>query len=307
MHISGVHIEDTFAEAFAMKAAKVIVTAVNRRWALNAAQAAIGFATSIIACQCEAGIDALLEPADTPDGRPGVELLFFTVSSKHMEKQLLNRIGQCIMTCPTTACYDGLPSEKKLKIGGKLRYFGDTFQSSKWLGGRRIWRVPMMDGEYVTDESISVHKAIGGGNFFILAQDQVAALAAAEAAIQAMKEIPGVIMPFPGGVVRSGSKLGSRYKGQAVSVNTGYCPTIRKQTETGLPDGVNAVLEIVIDGLTEQAISQAMQVGIKSACRQGVVRISAGNYGGELGQYHFGLRDIMNNVHGQAKSNAAAD
>lgn len=293
MRINGVEIEDTFAEAFGMKAARVIVTAVNQRWALIAAQAATGFATSIIACGCEAGLDAVLSPEETPDGRPGVLTLFFTTSSKSMEKQLLNRLGQCVMTSPTSACYNALESDKMLKIGGKLRYFGDGFQSSKVIDGRRYWRVPMMDGEFVVEESFGVSQAVGGGNFFILGESQQAVLSAAEAAVEAMKKVPGIILPFPGGIVRSGSKIGSKYKGQGVSVNTAYCPTIRRQTESGLTEGVNAVLEIVIDGLDEAAVCEATRVGVTNACRPGIVRITAGNYGGKLGQYHFHLHKIL--------------
>jgi formylmethanofuran--tetrahydromethanopterin N-formyltransferase len=293
VRIKGVEIEDTFAEAFGMKAAKVIITAVNQRWAVTAAQTATGFGTSIIGCGCETGIDTLLSPEETPDGRPGVAVLFFTTSTKDMQKQLMNRLGQCVMTSPTSACYNGLDSDKKLKIGGKLRFFGDGFQSSKWIDGRRFWRVPVMDGEFVVEESFSVCKAVGGGNFFILAETVEAALSAAEAAVEAMRQTPGVILPFPGGIVRSGSKIGSKYKGQHVSVNTAYCPTIRGQTESGLPEGVNAVLEIVIDALDEAAVSEATRVGILNACQPGVVHITAGNYGGKLGPYHFHLHKIL--------------
>ena len=296
MKINGVEIEDTFAEAFGMKAAGIVITAINEKWALTAAQTATGYATSIIGCGCEGGIDSTLAPEKTIDGRPGVKALFFTMSTKDMEKQLMNRIGQCIMTSPTSACFNDLESDKKIKIGGKLRFFGDGFQSSKLISGRRFWRVPVMDGEFIVEESYSVVKAIGGGNFFILARDLTSAVAAAEAAIEEMRNIPGVIMPFPGGIVRSGSKVGSRYKGQNVSVNTAFCPTIRSRTETSIPEGVNAVLEIVIDGLNEYVIREATKRGILKACIPGVVRISAGNYGGKLGEYHFHLREIMEKV-----------
>lgn len=296
MKINNVEIEDTFAEAFGMKAAGIVITAVNEKWALTAAQTATGFATSIIGCGCEAGIDRILSPEETIDGRPGVRVLFFTMSTKDMEKQLMNRIGQCIMTSPTSACFNDLDSDKKIKTGGKLRFFGDGFQSSKLIDRRRFWRVPVMDGEFILEESYSVVKAIGGGNFFILAEDINPALSAAEAAIEEMKKVPGVIMPFPGGIVRSGSKVGSRYRGQHVSVNTAYCPTISSRAETSLPEGVNAVLEIVIDGLNEDAIRAATKRGILKACIPGVLRISAGNYGGKLGEFHFHLREIMEKV-----------
>ena len=293
MQINGVEIEDTFAEAFKMWASRLIITAINERWAVTAAQVVTGFATSIIGCGCEAGIGGLLSAEQTPDGRPGVVVLFFTMSKGDMEKHLLLRLGQCVMTSPTSACYNDLAAESKVKVGGKLRYFGDGFQSSKLLEERRLWRVPVMDGEFVIEESFGVQEAVGGGNFLILADSQPNALAAAEAAVEAIRVVPGSILPFPGGIVRSGSKVGSRYKGQFVSTNTAYCPTIRRQVESALPEEVNAVMEIVIDGLDEEAVRQATRMGIQAACQGGVLRISAGNYGGKLGPYHFHLQEIM--------------
>ncbi len=296
MYINDVEIEDTFAEAFGMKVAQVIITAVSEKWAMIAAQTATGFGTSIIGCGCEAGIGAILSPDQTPDSRPGVLALFFTTSRKEMEKQLLNRLGQCVMTSPTSACFNAMDGEKQVNIGGKLRYFGDGFQASKWVDGRRLWRVPMMDGEFVVDESFSVCSAVGGGNFFILAENQKVTLHAAETAVEAMRNIPGIIMPFPGGIVRSGSKIGSKYKGQHVSVNTEYCPSIKRQVDSKLPVGVNSVLEIVIDGVDEESVSRSMQVGLKAACLPGVMKITAGNYGGKLGKYHFHLHKILGTV-----------
>jgi formylmethanofuran--tetrahydromethanopterin N-formyltransferase len=294
MHVNGVEIEDTFAEAFGMWGSRLIVTAESLEWARTAATAATGFATSIIGCGCEAGVNELAADEETPDGRPGIAVLVFATSRKNMEAVLLARVGQAIMTSPTSACYDGLSAAEKLKIGGKLRYFGDGFQRSKLIDGRRLWRVPVMDGEFVVEESFSVSKGVGGGNFFMMAANLEAALAAATAAVTAMRKVPGAIMPFPGGVVRSGSKVSSRYKGQGVSSNTPYCPTLRAQEQTALREGENAVLEIVIDGLDEQAVREAMKEGITAACLPGVTRISAGNYGGSLGQFHFALRELMN-------------
>lgn len=220
-------------------------------------------------------------------------MLVFATSRSNMESVLLARVGQAIMTSATSACYDGLGGGERLKVGGKLRYFGDGFQRSKLLDGRRLWRVPVMDGEFVVEESFGVAKGVGGGNFFMMGEDLEAALTAAEAAVAAMRSVPGAIMPFPGGVVRSGSKVSSRYKGQNVSSNTPYCPTLRAQEQTALREGENAVLEIVIDGLDEQAVREAMRVGITAACLPGVTRISAGNYGGSLGQFHFALRELV--------------
>lgn len=293
MHLNGVEIEDTFAEAFGMWGSRLIVTAETSEWARTAAAAATGFATSIIGCGCEAGVNELGPDEETPDGRPGIAVLVFATSRSNMEAVLLARVGQAIMTSATSACYDGLDGEERLKVGGKLRYFGDGYQRSKLLDGRRLWRVPVMDGEFVVEESFGVAKGVGGGNFFIMAQSLDAALAAAEVAVAAMRSVRGAIMPFPGGVVRSGSKVSSRYKGQNVSSNTPYCPTLRAQEQTALREGENAVLEIVIDGLDEQAVREALRVGISAACLPGVTRISAGNYGGSLGQFHFALRELV--------------
>lgn len=293
MQINGVEIEDTFAEAFGMWGSRLIVTGEDLCWARIAAEAATGFATSIIGCGCEAGVNELAAGEATPDGRPGVAALVFATSRKNMEAVLLQRVGQAIMTSATSACYDGLAAKDKLKVGGKLRYFGDGFQRSKLLDGRRLWRIPVMDGEFVVEETFSVVKSVGGGNFFMMAENLDAALAAATAAVTAMRTVPGAIMPFPGGVVRSGSKISSRYKGQIVSSNTPYCPTLRAQEETELREGENAVLEIVIDGLDEATVAETMRVGIAAACLPGVTRISAGNYGGSLGQFHFALHELM--------------
>jgi len=303
MRINGVEIEDTFAEAFKMRAARLIITAVNERWALTAAQVTTGFATSVIACGCEAGIEEVIPADETPDGRPGVSVLVFTMGSKGMEDQLMRRVGQCIMTCPSTACFNGLEGDKKLKIGGTLRYFGDGFQISKLLpprvggdrggAGRRFWRIPVMEGEFLVEESFGLKKAIGGGNFLILGESPEVTLEATERAVEVMKKVRGIVMPFPGGIVRSGSKTTSQYKFMRASTNTAYCPTLRRQAESALPEGVNSVLEIVIDGLYEASIEQVMRVGIQAACIPGIVRISAGNYGGTLGQFHFHLRQIL--------------
>ena len=293
MHVNGVEIEDTFAEAFGMWGSRLVVTGADMGWARTAAEAATGFATSIIGCGCEAGTNDLAPDEDTPDGRPGVAALVFTTSRKNMEGVLLQRVGQAVMTCATSACYDGLAADEKIKVGGKLRYFGDGFQGSKLLDGRRLWRVPVMDGEFVVEESFGVAKAVGGGNFFMMAESLSAALAAARAAVVAMRAVPGAIMPFPGGIVRSGSKISSRYKGQNVSSNTPYCPTLRAEEGSALRDGENAVLEIVIDGLSEASVAEAMRAGIAAACLPGVTRISAGNYGGSLGPFHFALCELM--------------
>jgi formylmethanofuran--tetrahydromethanopterin N-formyltransferase len=298
MRLNGVDIEDSFAEAFTMRAARLTITAVNEQWARHAALAVTGFATSVIGCGIEAGIEGP-SPA-TPDARPGLDCLFFGMSRDSLEKQLLTRIGQAIMTAPTTACFDGGLADcgdaerSSLKIGGKIRYFGDGYQASKLIDNRRYWRIPVMEGEFLIQEAYEVCQSVGGGNFLILAETAEAALAAAEAAVTAIRALRGVILPFPGGVVRSGSQVGSRYKFLSASTNVAYCPTIRGRVpDSALPRGVNAVLEIVIDGLTAALVARAMEVGVRAACIPGVLRITAGNYGGRLGPHHFHLRRIL--------------
>jgi formylmethanofuran--tetrahydromethanopterin N-formyltransferase len=297
MIINGVTIDETFAEAFPMKATRLIITAHNAKWAMISAQAFTGFATSVIACGCEAGIERQLDGSETPDGRPGVSILIFAMGGKGLAKQVETRSGQCVLTSPTSALFSGLESEKNMPLGQNLRYFGDGFQISKMIGGKRYWRIPVMDGEFLAQEKTGVTAAVGGGNFLVLAESQGQALAACEAAIEEMKKIPNVIMPFPGGVVRSGSKVGSKYKALNASTNDAFCPTLKGQTSSDLPVEVESVMEIVIDGLAKEDIDKAMKVGIQAVCKlgskHGVRRISAGNYGGKLGPFHFHLQEIM--------------
>lgn len=293
MFIHSTEIVDTFAEAFQMWGTRVIITAENRKWALAAARSMTGFATSVIGCRCEAGIESEIPAEETPDGRPGVSVLLFGGSADGVGKRLVERIGQCVMTCPTTACFNGLDAEKTVVVGGKLRYFGDGYQIAKQLAGRRLWRVPVMEGEFLVDEAFGVQPAVGGGNFLVLGRDLAVTLEAVEAAVEAM-QVPGVILPFPDGVVRSGSKPGSKYKALPASTNDAYCPTLRGVSpQTLLPEDVNCVLEIVIDGLDEASVRESMRLGIRAAVREGIVRITAGNYGGNLGQYQIGLHELL--------------
>lgn len=295
--LNGVLIRDSFAEAFPMSATRLIVTADHARWARTAAEAMTGFATSVIACGCEGGIERELAPIETPDGRPGVAVLIFGMSPKDLAKQVQNRVGQCVLTCAGAACFNGIRSETNLPLGNALRYFADGFQISKQLLERRVWRLPVMEGEFVCEDRAGIVPGIGGGNFLILATSPAAALAASEAAIDAMRRLPNVIMPFPGGIVRSGSKIGSKYKGLIASTNHAYCPTLKGEVPTALPDEVGSVLEIVIDGLSEGDIRAATAAGIRAACAggraAGVVAIDAGNYGGQLGPHHFRLRELL--------------
>ena len=296
MILNGVAIDDTFAEAFGMRATRILITALNMKWAYHAARTMTGFATSVIGCGCEAGIERELSAEETPDGRPGLSVLLFAVSGKELARQVERRVGQCVLTAPTSAVFAGLDGEP-VNLGKNLRFFGDGFQMSKVIGGRRYWRVPVMDGEFLCEETTGMIKAIGGGNFLVLARTQVEALAACEAAVEAMSKLRGVIMPFPGGIVRSGSKVGSKYKALPASTNDAFCPTLRGAVNSELSAETGAVLEVVIDGLTESDVRTAMHAGIDAVCKigaaGGILRVSAGNYGGKLGPFHFKLREIM--------------
>jgi formylmethanofuran--tetrahydromethanopterin N-formyltransferase len=298
MILNGVAVEDTFAEAFGMRATRLILTADTPDWARIAAESLTGFATSVIGCGCEAGIERLMAPEETPDGRPGAAVLIFAVNSAELAKQVLARVGQSVLTAPGSACYSGLDAPEAIPVGKSLRFFGDGFQTSKQILGRRYWRVPVMDGEFVVEDSVGMVRGVGGGNLLILGESRAQVLAATERAVAAMRALPNVILPFPGGIVRSGSKVGSKYKGLVASTNDAYCPTLKRQNPLSvLPDEVEAVLEIVIDGLSEADVATATAAGIRAACAlgrdAGVVAISAGNYGGQLGPYHFHLRQVL--------------
>jgi formylmethanofuran--tetrahydromethanopterin N-formyltransferase len=298
MIINEVEIEDTFAEAFDMRATRVIITAINFKWARHAAITMTGFATSVIGCGVEAGIERVLHGDETPDGRPGVAVLLFATSTKMLAQQLQTRIGQCVLTCPTTAVFAGIESDEQIPLGKNVRYFGDGFQISKIIGGKRFWRIPVMDGEFLCEETTGRTTAVGGGNFLVLAKTMSQALLASEAAIDAIYHLPNCIMPFPGGGVRSGSKVGSKYKGLVASTNDGYCPTLKGLKGSCLTPDVGSAMEIVIDGLTEADVRRAMRTGIQAICAlgtaEGIVRITASNFGGKLGRHHFHLEEIIN-------------
>jgi formylmethanofuran--tetrahydromethanopterin N-formyltransferase len=294
MRLHDAEVVDTFAEAFPMWGARIVVTAETAAWAGQAARSLTGFATSVIGCKCEAAVERELDAADTPDGRPGVAALLFAPDKDGLAKRLVERVGQTVLTCPTTACFNGLQADDEVDVGGQLRYFGDGWQASKVLGGRRYWRIPVMEGEFLVEERFGIAKGVGGGNLIILAGDAATALRAAEAAATAMRAVEGAIMPFPGGIARSGSKVGSRYEALIASTNHVLCPTLRAQVDDSqVPDGIGSVFEIVIDGLGEEPVREAMRVGLEAAARSGALQITAGNYGGSLGEHHFHLRELV--------------
>ncbi|MEX6506633.1 formylmethanofuran--tetrahydromethanopterin N-formyltransferase [Jiella sp. M17.18] len=297
MVVNGVTIDDSFAEAFPMTGTAIQVTADSERWAMEAARSFTGFATSVIACGCEAGIDRVLSPGETRDGRPGVRILIFSMAKDGLAKQLGTRLGQCILTSPSSACYADLEGEERIDLGSAIRYFADGWQVSKKFEGKHFWRMPVMEGEFLCEAETGITgDGVGGGNLLFLARTSRQALAAAEAAVAAMNKVSGAIMPFPGGIVRSGSKVGGKYKNMMASTNDAYCPTLKGVTNSALGPEIGSVLEIVIDGLTYDAVADAMRVGLKAAVdlgpEEGALRIGAGNYGGNLGPHHFHLKDL---------------
>jgi formylmethanofuran--tetrahydromethanopterin N-formyltransferase len=294
MEINGVTIDNTYAEAFPTWVCRVIITAVTREWALKAATEATGFATSAIGCPCEAGIEGYISAGETPDGRPGVAILI-CAGKKKLKEQVVERLAECVLTAPTTAVFNGITNAEE-KIAVKLHFFGDGYEYQKEVGGRKCWVIPIMQGEYIGEEEFGIVKGVAGGNFFVMGENQMAALVGAQAAIEAIDKVPGTITSFPGGIVGSGSKVGSlKYKFMPASTNEKYCPTLKeKVTDSKIPPGIKAVYEIVIDGVDEKSVSTAMAAGIKAAVMvPGVKFISAGNFGGTLGPYKIDLHKVL--------------
>ncbi|KPV62172.1 MAG: Formylmethanofuran--tetrahydromethanopterin formyltransferase [Candidatus Bathyarchaeota archaeon BA1] len=294
---NGVEVEDTFAEIFSMWMGRALITADNEKWALTAARSATGLATSIIMSPAEAGIEGIVTPDKTPDGRVGALIQIYHHARRDLKSQIVLRIGQCVMTCPTTAAFDALPEAKRrLKVGRSLRLFGDGFQRRDVVAGRKVWRIPVMEGEFIVEDNFGAVKAIAGGNFLILAENRKAGLQAAEEAVSAIgRKGEGIILPFPGGVCRAGSKSGSmKYKLNASTFHS-FCPRLKKiVSDSRVPENVNSVYEIVINGLNLDVVKRAMAEGIKAAVRvPGVVKISAGNYGGKLGPYRAYLKEVL--------------
>lgn len=294
MKLGDTFIEDTFAEAFGMRFVRLIVTAHDAHWLDAAVREFTGYSSSVIACDAELGVEEYLPADATPDGRLGVAILGFGFSADALAKAIPNRIGQCVMTCPSTAVFDGLPgATEQIPLGKHIRFFGDGYQKSKLVAGKRFWRIPVMDGEFLVQEKVGVAKGVAGGNIILQARTPAHGLSAARRGVEAIGRLPGVITPFPGGVARSGSKVGSRYKGLKASTSDPYCPTLKGRVTTKLHPDANCAYEIVIDGINEGAVGHAMSEAIRAAAGEGVVSIGAGNYGGKLGKFHFSLRNLL--------------
>jgi formylmethanofuran--tetrahydromethanopterin N-formyltransferase len=294
MFIGSTRIADGFAEAFRLRFSRLVVTAHDAHWVAAAAQAFSGYGTSVIGCDAEVGIERSINAAETPDGRPGVALMLFGFSAEGLARAVANRTAQCLLTCPTTSVFDGLPSApERVPLGGHVRYFGDGFEKSRVIGGRSYWRVPVMDGEFFVEETAGVAKGVGGGNFLVEGENLETTLAAVRRGVAAIAAVPGVITPFPGGAVRSGSKVGSRYAALRASTNEAFCPSLVGRVTTELHPDAAACVEVVIDGESEAAVSWAMAAGIRAAAGDGIPEIAAGHYGGKLGSFQFRLHDVL--------------
>ena len=294
MKIGNTEIVDTFAEAFGMKYVRLIITANDEYWLNAAINELTGYSSSVIACDAETGLEKRLTESESPDGRCGAQILIFGFSTDGLQKSVPNRVGQCVMTCPSTAVYDGLPNaEKRIGLGKQIRFFGDGYQKSKIIGDSRYWRIPVMDGEFLVQDTLGVEQGVAGGNIILQGSSKSAALNAARRGAESLYKLSGIIAPFPGGVARSGSKVGSRYKALPASTSDPYCPTLRGRVETKLHDSTEAAYEIVIDGVDEQHVGEAMKAVIHAAAGDEIVQIGAGNYGGELGKFHFHLHELL--------------
>ena len=297
MEINGVEIEDNFAEAFGIKVSRILITAATKKLALVAATEATGYGTSVIGCPAEAGIDGYVPPQETPDGRPGYIIMICNMNKDKLDHELLERVGMCVLTAATTAVFDWMEEpDEKLKTGQKLKFFGDGYEQTLDIQGRKIHSIPLMSGDFLVEAELGIRAGVAGGNFFILADNQPAGLLAADAAVDAIEAVAGAITPFPGGIVASGSKVGStKYKFLGASTNEKMCVTLKDEVEgCQIPENVNGVYEIVIDGLDEEAVKAAMKAGIEAAVKiSGVIQISAGNFGGNLGKYQIKLHELF--------------
>jgi formylmethanofuran--tetrahydromethanopterin N-formyltransferase len=310
MKIGATEILDTFAEAFGARYTRLIITAADDHWLNAALQSITGYGTSVLGCDAEAGVERRLSADESPDGRPAAEVLLFAFTGEAVGQAAQHRVGQCILTCPSTACFNGMPeAAEPFSLGKYLRYFGDGFESREprvksqeaadsgsqlsTLDSRPCWYIPVMDGEFCVEATAGIAKGVAGGNFILFAKSQAAGLAAGRRAAAAIAQLPGVILPFPGGVCRSGSKVGSKYKALKASTADAYCPTLRDQVKTELVDGATCAYEIVIDGVDQPSVAKAMRVGIEAAIGDGIPAIGAGNYAGKLGKYLVRLHELF--------------
>ncbi len=296
LELNGVIIEDTFAEAFSMHMNRAIITAYDEDWARTTALEATGFGTSVIMAPAEAGIEYIVPPKESPDGRTGVRVVIATIDKGKLQKQLIARFSQCVLTSPTASVYDDTPAAKETyPVGKMIAMFGDGTQIKKGpIDGRTLWLVPRMSGTFVIQEKFGRTKGVAGGNLIYFCKDIHSGMTSGKAAVKVIEKVEGAYTPFPGGLVGSGSKPSSQYKELLASTNERYCPTIRGLVpDTYVPDDCEFVMEIVINGLTENSVAEAMKIAIREICQHpGVIKVSAGNFEGALGKYKIHLHEL---------------
>ena len=318
MQIGPTEILDTYAEAFGARYTRLIITAADDYWLDAALRSITGYGTSVLGCDAEAGVERRLSPAESPDGRPAAAVLLFAFTAEAVGQAAQHRVAQCILTCPSTACFNGLAdTAESYSLGKYLRYFGDGFERQEprvksqepasrgvpapgpsgprpsTLDPRPLWHIPVMDGEFMIEATAGVAKGVAGGNIILQAASQPTALAAAQRAAGAVAPLAGVITPFPGGVCRSGSKVGSKYKALAPRYRRPTAPRCEIRCRSEIVEGANCAYEIVIDGVDQPAVAAAMLAAIEAAAGEGVLAIGAGNYGGKLGKYPFRLHELF--------------
>ena len=285
-------IEDTYAEAFSLNYSRVLITAINKTWALNAARSVTGYATSIIGCDVEAGIDIEVSKDKSPDNREGVVVQFWA-PKKSLEQACLFRLAQCVLTSPTANVWNYLDSEEKIDVGGKLRFFGDGYEQEAAMHGRDVIKLPIMGGEFIVEKSFGMNKGVAGGNLLVIGKSLESTLEATEAAIKSISEVKGAVTCFPGGICASGSKVGSKYSFLRASTNDKYCPTLKDKVDSSLSEDANCVFEIVINGMTLEIVKKAMKVAVDAISTvDGIIKVTAANYGGNLGKYKINLKEL---------------
>lgn len=290
-------VDDTYAEAFSGFYSEFLVTAKDRKWLMAAVNAAVGCATSGIGCGCEAAVDEIIPPSKTPDGRIGAAVMFWVSRFspdpvKQLEGELLSRIGQCILTAPSTAVWNMTDSGKKLPVGKKIGYFADGYQREEARFGRSVVVVPRMMGDFLIEKELGYSEGVMGGNLWFFAKSESSALRAAEKAVKVISATSGVVATFPGGVCAAGSKIGSKYSFLSASTHERLCPTLVPHiTDSQVPSGVASISEVVFNGISLELLQDVSLKAVHAAKdTPGLLRVSAGSYGGKLGEYRIYLK-----------------
>ncbi len=299
-------VDDTYAEGFRSIYGEVLVTARDRKWLQHCVNAATGHASSTIMCDCEAGVSQWIDEEQaaaggTPDGRVGAVLQFHVPRfmknrRKQLEKVMLARISQNVLTCPTTRCFNQLDTEDYFKLGRKVALFGDRHQFRDVRYEQKGWVVPILGGEFFLSRRFGFRDGVMGGNLWFFGPDEDTALDAAERAAEAAEKTPDSVTTFPGGIAGSGSKAGSSYDFLIAATYAEYCPTLKEKLgeKSKVPDGVSSIMEIIINGRDLNALQNATRNAIHAAAETpGLIKISAGNYGGRLGKTFVHLHELL--------------